>query len=155
MPLLVATLQEQLALFLDKTATGYAPPDDAAHAAFLWGEAVDAYVATIAPPSLTMALAKPLLVAGLSGMRTAGPAALEAGFSAYAAQLALGMLPAFAAATPPLPGTLITGVLPLAALGLAGASPSSQVAALASVIDLWFRTGTAVPIAGPPPIFWA
>jgi hypothetical protein len=64
---------------------------------------------------------------------------LESAIKTYALQLAIGMLPAFTGAPSPAPINL-KSVTPL---GLAGASNSDCIKAMSTLIDIYFRSGTA------------
>lgn len=151
-------LESKLREFMDESYSGFVGwPANDAEAAQAWGDAIDAYVTGITPVSTTVAAAKAALVLGLSGLSAPGAAValLDASFAAYAATVGGGMAPAFVA-VPPLPGTFTLALSPvLVANAVPGVTGPVAVAALAACIDLWFRTGTATPSGGGPPVPWA
>lgn len=125
-------------------------PGTEAECAEQWGTAIRTYTTGIVPAvdPATQDAAKLLLVAGLAGMSTPDNAltAFDTAFSAYASALAAAMVP---------PGALPPPALLSLTLGLAftannapGVTHAQAAAAIAVVIDLWFRTGvssTSVP----------
>lgn len=162
MPLMASVLETELRKFMDPQYAGFQgwPTNDVDTAA-AWANAVDVYTAGgfgVTPVSTTGAIAKGLLQTGLLGMSAPGAAIplFDIAMLSYATSLAVGMLPGGFVGTPPIlpltvtPPTLVT----IIAAGLGGASSSEQSALLATWIDVWFKTGTAVPVAGGPPILW-
>lgn len=162
MPLVVATLTDQLRSFLDATFEGFVDyPEDEADAAAKWATAIDTYTGTgllVFPPSVAGLAAKDVLEAGMEGMSVpgAGPVVFDSAFALYCTALAAGMAPAFVA-TPPPPGTLAPALAAQALLGIVpgGVPAAIQLAAVASIIDAYFHTGTATPASGGPPAPWA
>lgn len=161
MPLVVATLTTELQKFMDDSYGGFvAFPTDELDAAALWAAAIDTYAGVnLTPPSTASAAAKSALQGGLTGMSApgAGPAIFDTAFVAYASAMALGMAPAMVG-VPPVPGTLVVGLVASAAAALPpnpSKPPAVQLGILAGVIDTWFRTGTATPSGGGPPVPWA
>jgi len=154
MPLVPAILIQELTKFMDDKAPTFDkfPPDDPA-AAKAWATAVDAYASAVIPPSTAAAAAKSAMQGALTGMSAPGAAAVAfpGAFSAYAATLGGGMAPAFIAVPPPAPLVLA----PVFILGMTGAPASAVVAMMASIIDVWFKTGTATPAAGGSPVPWS
>lgn len=154
MPLMPPMLTKELTKFMDDKAPTFDkfPPDGPA-AAKAWAGAIDAYAKGVIPPSTTAAAAKSALEGALMGMSAPGAAlvAFPAAFTAYAAALGGGMAPAFIATPPPAPIVFA----PAMAAGMAGAPASAVVPQIATIIDLWFRTGMAVPALGGPPVPWS
>lgn len=138
MPLVVATLQAQLAGVMAS------PPATALECGKAWADAVQAYAASIVPPSATVAAAAQALAAALGGAfsATGGLPLMDAAFAAFAAALGGGMA-GYAAVPPPLP---IGFAVVLASPASTHAEAAQRVA---QAIDAWMRTGTATLI--PPP----
>jgi hypothetical protein len=147
MPLIVAGLQSDLeSLFTN-------PPNNVAACAQQWANAIGAYASGIIPPSTTVTAAQAALQSALAGAFVSPAAApvMDAAFTAFAAQVGLGMAPAF------------SGVPPVAPVGFATlfAPPNPQTKAeaaarFASTIDAWFHTGIATLVAPPnTPQPWA
>src|SRR5262245_65312955 len=139
MPLNPASLQSDLQSLFSN------PPAAAADCAQAWADAIQGYAASIIPASTTVAAAASALAGALaSAFATPSAAsAFDAAFAAAAVTIAGGMLPTF------------TGVPPVAPLNVASLLGSPQpthaaaAALFASLIDTWFRTGTAVLVAPP------
>lgn len=162
MPLLVTTLAAAIQKFTDPDFEGFEgfPEDDAAAAA-AWAAAIDTYTgagANIVPPSTTGVVARGALETALLGLSAPGAAIalFDVAFAAYATSLAGGMAPAFTATPPP---ALLSNTPPtiaaVFAAGVAGADGATQAAAMALLIDTWFRTGTATPSSGGSPAPWS
>lgn len=161
MPLVVATLTTELQKFMDESYAGFTGwPADELDAAAKWATAIDTYAGVnLIPASTAAAAAKSALQGGLSGMSApgAGPAIFDAAFVLYAAAIAGGQAPAFVG-VPPLPGTLLVGLVASAVAALPPnppKPPAVQLGILAGVIDAWFRTGSATPSGGGSPIPWS
>jgi hypothetical protein len=146
MPLNPASLQSSLeSLFAD-------PPLARAACAQAWADAINGYAASIVPASTTVAAGIPALASALASAFAAPSAAspFDAAFAAFAVTVAAGMLPAFAGVPPAAP-------LNVASL-LSTNRPTHAAAAaeVASLIDAWFRTGTATLVAPPnTPVIWS
>lgn len=116
------------------------PAPSSAACAQQWADAIVAYAKTIVPASATVDGAGPALAATLVpgfSVPGGGPAALEAGLKAFAVTVASGMA-GFVAVPPP-------GPVGFAALVGPPAPETHEAAAqrVATLIDVWFRTGTA------------
>lgn len=161
MALLASVLETELRKFMDPQYAGFQgwPTNDVDTAA-AWANAIDVYTGSglsVFPVSTTGVIAKGILQTGLLGMSAPGAAIpiFDIALLAYATSLGLGMLPTFVGAPPVLPLTVTPPTLvTIIAAGLAGASSSEQAALMATWIDIWFKTGTAVPSAGGPPVLW-
>lgn len=161
MPLLASVLETELRKFMDPQYAGFQGwPTNDVDTATAWANAIDTYTGgglAVTPPSASGAVAKTGLQTGLLGMSAPGAALaiFDVAMLAYATALGLGMAPAFVA-TPPVAPLTITPptIATIIASGLAGASSSQQAAVLATWIDTWFKTATAVPAAGGPPVTW-
>lgn len=122
------------------------PAADAAGCAQQWADAVKSYAADVVPPSTTLETAAAALQSGLA-TAFAAPSAIagmEQAFSAFGTSLAVGMAPTFTGAPPPGPVGF--------ANQFGGPAPETHGAAagaIASLIDTWFRTGTATLVAPP------
>jgi hypothetical protein len=139
MPLNPSALQSSLeSLFAS-------PPATRALCAQAWADAIQGYAAAVVPASTTVTAACAALATALESAFAlpSAAAAFDAAFAALAVTVAGGMLPAFTGAPPPSP-------LGIAAL-LAGtqATHAAAAAAFASLVDTWFRTGSAVLVAPP------
>ena len=139
MPLNPSSLQSSLESLFSN------PPAARADCAQAWADAINGYAGSIVPASTTVAAAVSTLASSLASAFAAPAAApaFDAAFAACATTIAGGMLPAFA------------GVPPAAPLNVASLLASTQpthaaaAAAFASLIDAWFRTGTATLVAPP------
>lgn len=139
MPLNPASLQSSLeSLFAE-------PPAAAADCAQAWADAINGYAASIVPVSTTVAAGVSALASALASAFSSPSAAsaFDAAFSAFATTVAGGMLPTFTGVPPPAP----LGVA--AQLAVTQETHAAAAAAWASLIDSWFRTGTAVLVAPP------
>lgn len=138
MPLNLAALQSGI------QSVAASPPPDVAGCAQAWADAVGSYAAGIVPASTAVSAAASTLASALAGAFSSGAAApgMEAGFAAFAASLGAGMVGY--TPTPP-PGPVGFALL------FAGprSSHAEAAAAVASAVDTWMRTGSAVLIAPP------
>lgn len=164
MVLLASVLETELRKFMDPQYSGFQGwPTNDVDTATAWANAIDTYMGgglAVTPPSASGAIAKTGLQTGLLGMSAPGAAIpiFDTAMLAYATSLAAGMstMPAPFVGTPPIvpltltPPTLVT----IVAAGLAGASSAEQAAVIATWIDTWFKTGTAVPAGGGPVVNW-
>jgi len=137
------------ALQSDLEALFAAPPATAAACAAAWSTAIAGYAADVVPASTTVELAAATLETALAtafASESAAPS-VDAALMAFAAQVAVGMLPGFTGAPPPAP-------LGIASLLLAPQEThAAAAAAFAALIDAWFRTGSAVSVPpGVPPV---
>ncbi len=76
---------------------------------------------------------------------------LQTALAAFAVSLSAGMQPAFTAVPPPSPIVLS----PVSVLGLGGATPSQCTNLISTLIDSWFRTGTAINNSTSASILWS
>ena len=121
------------------------PADSAAGCAQLWADAVADWAADVTPPSVGAEGGRAALVSGLATAFDSPDAApgMESAFAAFAATVGGGMAPAFTAVPPPMPVGF--------AAKFSGPRPQTHSDAaeeFATLIDSWFRTGTAAP--NPP-----
>lgn len=155
MALVKANLESALKALMDPNDVGFTTfPASTPITAERWSTIINNYASSVIPASLGSAAAKLALQTTLLGIdpNTQNGLVLFAnGLTAYAAALGAGMAPAFIAVPPPIPIVLST----MSAAGLAGASGSDCASILATLIDTWFRTGTATPSGGGSPIFWS
>lgn len=146
MPLAPSTLADQL------ESTFESPGGSYQECANQWASAVEAYAAAIVPPSLAISTAAQAL-AGALASAFAKPDAIpdmESAFTQFATAVAAGMLPTY------------TGTPPAGPVGFAphfeSAAPATHAVAasdIASLIDTWMKTGTAVLVAPPnTPLTW-
>ena len=125
-------------------------PKDLEEAAERWATAVNDYASQIIPISTTSDLAKQSLKSMLLTFPTVGIAAFHSGLVSYASQLSLGMLPAFTAVIPPTPPSLESAFL----IGTNGGSAEDVANLLSTLIDAWFKTGTAINTSSGVTINW-
>lgn len=117
-----------------------------------WADAAQAYAAAVVPPSLAVGAAASALAGALATAFAAADACpgMESAFAQFAASIAAGMLPTY------------TGTPPAGQVGFAShfasAAPETHAQAagdIASLIDVWMKTGTAVLVAPPnTPLTW-
>lgn len=155
MPLVVAVLNMELRKIMDKDYPAFVgfPPTSPAAAA-RWAQAVFLYAQPIIPPSTQALAAKSAMQSQLSSITHTPPngdALFRAAFAQFALILAGGMAPAFTATPPVVPIDLSS----MYALGNSGANGTVCANQMATLVDLWFRTGIAVPSGGGPPIPWS
>lgn len=151
MALISTTLVNGIRAITDEEYSGFQGfPEDVTEAANRWGTAIDNYASLVTPPSTTSVIAKQALVAQLLLADSLGVNAFVNGLSAYASALAGGMAPTFTGTPPPVSVVLA----PTFASGFAGASAEVQANAIATVIDLWFKTGTAINNTSGVTITW-
>ena len=140
MPLLKQTLRDGLAKTWGLNNAPY--PVDAGSAAFLWQEALRAYLTGLVPPSTaiipaTVEFGKDILIA--SGNVPNGVVMIKLAFEKLAISTGVGMQPNFTA-TPPInfPISLIIEV------GYDTTSREQGLDVWCDAIDAWFRTGIAI-----------
>lgn len=145
MPLIVIDLTSSLEdVFSDH-------PANPAAAANEWAGAIGSYATAVVPASTTVAVAQSALELALVGAFQSPSAAapMESALLAFATAVAGGMSA----------GGFV-GVPPVAPIGFATqfqthpADPALAAQAIANLIDVWLKTGTATPIAGGPVITW-
>jgi len=150
MALVVDTLSSSFESFFSS------PPDTALGCAESWAGCMRDYALSISPPSVTVEAAQLVLSSTLASIfetsviASATASAMEGAWAVFAATVAAGMAPAFAATPPPgLVGFLIL---------FQASPPSTHLEAaqrFSSRIDTWIRTGTAVPAGGGGVINWS
>lgn len=139
MPLNPASLQSALESLFS------APPASEADCAHAWADAVGNYAAAIVPASLAVSAAAEALAGALqSAFATPSAAtAFDAAFLSFATTIGEGMAPAFTGTPPPLPLNIANQ------LAIPQDTHAAAAAAFTTLIDGWFRTGTAVLVAPP------
>lgn len=125
-------------------------PEDVSEAAERWSLAIGNYAALVTPPSTTFEAARQALKSKLSLADSLEASAFTIGLSEYASILSLGMQPAFTG-TPPITPIAIE---PVFSAGFAGASAEEVANQLGEVIDLWFKTGTAINNVSGATVTW-
>lgn len=154
MALIKSTLELDLRELMDPDYSGFTSfPATIQEMSARWSTTINNYASLVTPPSTTSVAARSSLQSILNGVdpnAQNGIALLISGLTSYATVLATGMLPAFTGVPPPIPIVLTA----MSAAGLAGASGEVTAGILADTIDLWFRTGTAIPIPPGPIIPW-
>ena len=156
MALIRTNLVNEIRAIIDLEYTAHAGfPGSTAETAARWATAVNNYASLVTPPSVTSAAAYAAFQNTLLGMDANsgnGVAIFTSAFTAYAAALAPGMAPAFAATPPPIPIQLGT-IIP--SLGVGGATAQAIAESMATIIDTWFRTGIAVNNTSGATIPWS
>lgn len=150
--MVLAVLIQELTALMDNESPSFVGfPENNAVMADNWSSAVNAYAKDVIPPSTTAAAAKTAMEGVLQGVSVGtGIAVFQSAYTAYAAQLALGMQPAFTGTPPPSPIDLTP------VYNLPYTTPISQrVSAMATIVDTWFRTGIAVNNSSGASIPWA
>ena len=139
----IAPLNNVQQAILNITASPANYPADSTAVANAWADVADVLLAQVVPASTTSVAARQAFVAIMSGINPTIPNGLtlmENAFMAYAAQIGVGMAPAFTATPPPTPPPIaITLNVPLDAQTAAGL--------LASVLETWAHTGTATNVS--------
>jgi len=153
MALIVANMETEIKKITDEKFLLFDEfPEDTIEVADRWSSAVDVYGSVVIPSSTTANQAKEAfkkLMLGIT-LGTALPIFVSA-FTAYTAALAAGMAPSFTGVPPPVPIILA----PVFEIGNAGGSAEDVAKAMAQVIDIYFRTGTAIPVPSGSPIIWS
>lgn len=153
MPLVSSILVSEIRKISDLEFSGHEGfPKTNNEAASRWASAFDVYASQVIPASVSSSVAKAAMRVALTGLiNSANPASLEIGMNAYATALAVGMAPVFVAIPPPAPLVLTSAF----AIGLAEGSAVDVANSMASLIDVWMKTGTATPSVGGSPIPWS
>jgi len=144
MPLLLPTLRIELSKIMDQSSPLFEGfPETNIEVANRWSTAIKIYTTSIIPYSANSELAKEafkLAILPISAQSQNGAALFQTAFTSFASQLAIGMAPAFTGIPPIVPINL----LPVNPIGFGGGSSSSCVSLMSTIIDTWFRTGSAV-----------
>ena len=130
-------------------------PKTLSEAASRWATVVDTFASVVIPASTTASAAKSAFQGVMMGVDVNagnGLIMLDNACVAYAAALAGGMAGAGFVGVPPVG---LPGCPSVASIGLGGGSAESVADQLSTLIDTWFKTGQATPIAGGPPIPWS
>jgi hypothetical protein len=155
MPLIKSNLKSSIREINDTEYTDFKGfPSNTIEVADAWSGIIDSYASKVIPTSTTASAAKAALYGQLLTISSEAANAflvLQAGITSYAVALAGGMAGAGFVGVPP-PAPLI--LTPVSAIGLAGGSAEACAEAMSSILDIWFKTGSATPVAGGPPIFW-
>lgn len=135
MPLNPATLQSGILNHLQD------PKKTISEAAQGWADAIEPYLLTIAPPSTGTSAGRQAFVSAMSA--NPSPTGLVSGLTAWAAAVGAGMTP---------PGTPPAAALDFTSfLSVPERSYEQAASELATLIDLWWRTGLTGTV---PPIPW-
>jgi hypothetical protein len=125
----------------DPTHEGF--PNDLQEASVRWSNAINLYASQIIPVSTTSESARVSLQAHLMTVPTLGEQGFINGLIAYSTVLATGMLPTFNGVIPPIPPVLT----PAFVIGFNGGSSEDVAEQMSNIIDIWFKTGTAINIS--------
>lgn len=116
-----------------------------------WGNVIEKYTKQITPPSLTIIQAKEAFQIEMKKINiTNGLIQLPLAFDKHATILAQGMNPLFTGTKPP----MLIILTPVFAAGFAGASANTCSILMTDIIDLWYKTGTAVNNSSGATIKW-
>lgn len=150
MALIKANLEIELRKIFDTSYSSFEEfPQDLTEASIRWSEAINSYAKNVIPTSINSEAAKQAFATTLLNSDTS--TALPLAFTNYATLLASGMLPTFVATPPPI-SIDFTSVY---ALGFGGGSSKSVASLMSTIIDTWFKTGTAIPSGGGSVITWS
>lgn len=146
-------LIDEIRKITDESFSGFEEfPKTSQEAGERWAAAVSAYAGSIVPSSQEAENAESSFISTFTPLvETDANAAFAAAFTTYAAQLGLGMQPTFTATPPPTPIVLA----PVFAVGLGGGSAQQCAQTMAEIVDLWFRTGSAVNNSSGAIIPWS
>lgn len=149
-----SVLIEELSKFADFESSNFNTfPENVPEAAALWSSAIDKYLGVVTPDSTTSSAAKAAFQSSFMSINNAsgnGLIVLALSIQTYATVLATGMLPKFTGVPPTAPLILE----PVMSIGMSGGSSSDCINMLASLIDTWAKTGTAVQIPTGVVIPW-
>ncbi len=141
MPLLKQNLKNEITRIIDaKSPIHEGFPSSLSEASVRWANAINSYASSVIPLSSTSQAATISLQAHLNTVPTLGEQGFVNGLISYATVLASGMQPTFTGVIPP-SSVVLT---PAFSLGLSGGSSEEVADLLSSIIDVWFRTGTAI-----------
>jgi hypothetical protein len=149
MPLLLSTLEAELEKIMDSNSPLFiGMPSNQQQVASNWANAIYNYASTILPVSTTASAARTSLETILLGAAAPNSffPAFQAGLSAFATQIAIGMQPAYTGTPPPTPIDIQTALL---AIPLEPTLTPLRISTMANIIHVWFKTGTAV-LNNPP-----
>ena len=147
MPLNFADFQSEMLKITDQSDPGFTVfPATAAEVAQRWAACTRSYFEGMAAPTLLPGAHALAEITMRAAMAVPTPASLVAGFSAYAATLALNATPGLIVVPPAVP--LVLPALP------STDNPHPPALAIATTVDTWARTGTWTP-GGPPPAPWS
>lgn len=152
MPLVKSKLLEEFRKFADEEFSDFQGfPESSTEAAEAWANMFDAYGSGVTPSSSTSSQAKETFKATLSGASfgTWGQV-LQTAATQYASILGSGMS-GFVSVPPASPLTLD----PAFVIGDNKGTTQEVGEVLSSIIDAWFRTGTATPSGGGSTIPWS
>lgn len=151
MPLIKENLKKEIVKIIDAESPiheGF--PSSVVDASVRWANAINSYASSILPVSTTSQAATISLQAHLTTVPSLGEQGFVNGLISYATVLASGMQPAFSGVIPPLPLVLT----PAFSIGFSGGSSDEVADLLSSIIDDWFRTGTAINNSSGVVINW-
>lgn len=141
MPLIKENLKIEITKIIDSSSPiheGF--PKSSFEASVRWANAINSYASQVVPFSTTVSPALASLQAHLNTVPNLGEQGFVNGLISYATVLASGMSPTFTGAAPPIPIILT----PAFAIGFSGGSSEEVADMLSDIIDVWFRTGTAI-----------
>lgn len=155
MPLVYSTIRSELSKIMDPddpNFVGY--PSSTSQMANNWANAVNEYAKTVFPISSTSSAAKSAMEGVFMGMVApmSGLVIFPAAFSAYAAALSPGMIVSNFNGIPP-PSPII--LAPAFAVPLLSTTLQIRIDTMATIIDTWFKTGTAINISSGATVPWS
>lgn len=154
MALSVTVLSEGLVNLMESNSPNFVGfPPDVFDAAENFSAVLVDYASNIYPPSLNMYLATEAfenIYVNSSYQLGNGELIFQSAMNAFAQQLAIGMLPLFAAIAPVNPINLTS----VYQAGLSGASGTICANLMAQIIHAWFLTGGAVNQNTAATIYW-
>lgn len=145
-------LIQEMEKFADATSPNYIEsPQSTGDAAQYWADSLNIYGLAVTPASTTQAAAVSAFIGLFNTMTPAtGLVIFPTCFAAYAATLGGGMA-GWVAVPPPSP----INFAPVQTAAVAGADQTQCLVLMVDILDAWFRTGTATPVAGGPAVPWS
>ena len=150
MALIPSILENSLNLVFDSDAKIY--PESLEDAAVKWSLALNSYASLVTPPSTTFELARQAFIQTFLGMNApnSGLILFPQCFVQYAIVLSTGMQPAFTGVPPP----NVPNFESVYSIGMNGGNSRAVISLLTTLIDVYFRTGTAINNTSGATINW-
>lgn len=153
MPLIKDILKQQLGAICDEGNPLFTEfPSSWEIAGQRWAQAINIYASAVIPASATSALAQQMFVTTWIPMREVENISVIATcVQSYASVLATGMVSSGFTGVPPVTPLMLD---PVYNLGVQSDQADPVLELLATTIDTWFKTGTAVNIITGATVLW-